>query len=102
MLHARRADDVLFEHLVDDAPCGFDVEQVQLGIYVFRHRAGDARPVENGLDMGLVLHVARIDHGRAQAGFRDALRIEKRGFALAVIRAARKQDEVGLCFLKVH
>ena len=102
VFHAGRFDDMLLEHLVDNAPRGLDVEKVKLGVYVLRNRAGQARAVKNSFDVRLILHVARIDDGRAEAGLRNAFSIEKRGFPFAVIRTARKENEVGLCLLQIH
>ena len=101
MFHARGLYDMLLKHLMDYLSRGFNVKLVKLRIHVFRNGAAYARFLENILHRALILHVAGVYYRRLNTACCYHSGVEKRGFLFAVIRSARKQYKVRLCFFKI-
>ena len=96
MLHPGGRSDVLFKHPVDNAARRLDVELVELGVHIFRHIDFLAGFAENQFHLALVLDIAGVNDRGLQPGGRYQLGVIDGGIALAVIGAARDEDEVGL------
>ena len=101
MFHARRIDNVFFKHRMNDFAYGFYVQFIQFRIHVVCNRKRNTVLLGNTGDDRSVLYVTAIDDRRFPPARCDHTHITDGSFALAVIGAARKQDQIRMRMIEI-